>query len=459
MPVKTMKLSGWGRHPVMTCPVVRPEKREALRAVVTGGGSLIAHGAGRSYGDAALNASGRTVLMRRLNRMLTFDETTGLLRCEAGVTLAEILSVFVPRGWFLPVTPGTKHVTVGGAAAFDVHGKNHHCDGSFGRFVRWIDLLTASGETLRCSPTANAGLFHATLGGAGLTGIITEIAFTLRRIPSAYIHERRIKARDLDDALALFDAYEADYPYSVAWIDGLAPGRSLGRSLLLFGRHAAPDELDPRRRAHPFALPEPRRLAVPFDLPSGLLNPASVRAFNALYYARQTGRERHVVTGLDAYFYPLDFLRNWNRMYGRRGFVQFQCVFPPETSRTALIELLTRTSREGRGSFLAVLKRFGPASDGLLSFPMPGYTLALDLPMRKGLPAFLDALTRLVLEHGGRVYLAKDAHLGPEAFRAMYPAFPLWRTIKDRIDPEHRFASALSERLALTHRHALTAAA
>jgi len=448
MLTKQLPLSGWGRHPVIPCEVVRPGKSSALAALCADETPRIARGAGRSYGDAAVSASGLTVLTGRLNRMLFFDEATGTLRAESGVTLAEILEVFVPRGWFLPVTPGTRHVMLGGAVAFDVHGKNHHCDGSFGHFVSSFELLMATGECCHCSRTEHSDLFFATLGGAGLTGFITEVTLSLRPIETAYIRETRYRARNLDEALHLFDTHEADFPYSVAWIDCLARGASLGRSVLLFGRHAGPDELDDRARTHPLVLPGHKARNVPFDFPAIALNRLSMRLFNALYF-RTHGDGAHLLP-YDTYFYPLDAVRNWNRIYGRRGFVQFQCVLPPDRSREALIELLTRSSRAGRGSFLAVLKRFGPSSGGMLSFPMPGYTLAMDLPVRSGLDAFLDDLTGIVLAAGGRIYLAKDAHLDPETFRAMYPAFPSWMAIKERVDPDHRFASALSRRLGIT---------
>ena len=444
-------LAGWGRYPTLQGHACRPEKQARLRDLVAEAGaqqtSVLARGAGRSYGDAALNGAGATVLMERLDRMLAFDEASGTLRCEAGVTLGEILKSFVPRGWFLPVTPGTKHVTVGGAVAFDVHGKNHHCDGGFSSFVERFNLLTALGETVTCSREENADLFRATVSGAGLTGIITEAAFRLRPISSAYINVHTVKSANLDETLALFDKLEPQYPYSVAWIDCLARGSQLGRCHLMLGDHATPEDLDVRRKSDPLHYAPTMRLAMPFDLPGALLNPLSVRAFNTLYYARQRQKETHTITDFDAFFYPLDFISQWNRMYGKRGFVQYQCVFPMEASRSGLVELLTKLSEAGAASFLAVLKRLGAEDGGLLSFPMRGYTLSLDIPMRRGLGAFLDELDRLVLTHGGRVYLAKDAHLSPASFRAMYPGFPEWLAIKSRVDPDTLFASALSERL------------
>ena len=451
IPTVETSLAGWSRYPTLQSHACRPEKQVRLRDLVAEAGaqrtSVLARGAGRSYGDAALNGRGTTVLMERLDRMLAFDEDTGTLQCEAGVTLGEILKAFVPRGWFLPVTPGTKHVTVGGAVAFDVHGKNHHCDGGFSNFVERFDLLTASGETLTCSREENADLFRATVSGAGLTGIITDVTFRLRPISSAYINVRTVKSADLDETFALFDRLEPQYPYSVAWIDCLARGRALGRCHLMLGDHATPGDLNVQKQSDPLHYDPTTRLAVPFDMPGALLNPLSVRAFNTLYYARQRQKETHGVADFDAFFYPLDFIGQWNRMYGKRGFVQYQCVFPMEASRSGLVKLLTKLSEAGAASFLAVLKRLGAEDAGLLSFPMRGYTLSLDIPMRRGLGTFLDELDRLVLDHGGRVYLAKDAYLSSASFRAMYPHFPEWLAIKSRVDPDNLFTSALSERL------------
>lgn len=442
-------LSGWGRNLTVKSSLMRPEKRAGLRDMVSmsADASLIARGAGRSYGDAALNGKGVTILTGRLNRMLAFDDETGLLRCESGVTLEEILTTFVPRGWFLPTTPGTRYITVGGAIAFDVHGKNHHCDGSFSNFVHAFELLTASGETLACSRDQNPEVFWATIGGAGLTGIITEVTFELRPIETAFMKVHTIKASHLDEALALFDEHEPNYPYSVAWIDCLASGRSLGRSLVMFGEHAKADDLSGQNGTSPLQYQPKSRLSMPLDLPQGVLNPLTIKAFNQLYYSRQWRKERKTISSFDAFFYPLDAIGNWNRMYGKQGFVQYQCVFPHDAGREALATMLTSLSKEKRASFLAVLKRFGAASPAPISFPMPGYTLSLDIPVRKGLNLFLQDLNQLVREHGGRVYLAKDAYLTPEDFRAMYPRFPEWVAIKTQLDPTNVFASALSERL------------
>lgn len=445
-----MSLSGWGKYPVAECYPQRPEKISSLNSIVKERevDSALARGMGRSYGDASFNPEGVTILMQRLNRMLSFDRDKGILRCEAGVTLKEILETFVSRGWFLPVTPGSKFVTIGGAIAFDVHGKNHHQDGSFGNFVSQFKLIIANGETITCSREENQDIFWATLGGMGLTGIIIEAELQLIPIETAYINKNNFKTRNLDEAIAIFDEYEPKYQYSVAWIDCLARGKALGRSIVMFGNHAKTTDLSGLNIDNPLELPTKKRVKVPFDLPSGLLNRYTMSAFNTLYYQKMFSKETQEVVNYDSFFYPLDFLWDWNRIYGKKGFIQYQCVFPSEVSREALTKMLTLCGDRGWGSFLAVLKRFGDQK-GLLSFPMPGYTLTLDMPVKSGLWEFLDQLDELVIEYGGRVYLAKDAHLNPNSFRQMYDKFDQWLAIKKQIDPQNLFQSAMSKRLAI----------
>jgi decaprenylphospho-beta-D-ribofuranose 2-oxidase len=443
-----LPLSGWGRYPVFKSYLQRPEKISSFTEIVreSTDRSIIARGAGRSYGDAALNPKGDTILTERLNRILAFDEQSGILHCEAGMTIKEILDIFVPRGWFPTVTPGTKFVTVGGAVASNIHGKNHHQDGAFSRHIRHLKLIVASGEVVQCSPHENSDLFWATVGGMGLTGIITEVEFALSPIQTAYIQSHNLKAKNLDEVISLFDQYEPQYQYSVAWIDCLASGDSLGRSILMLGNHAQIDDLNQEQRSTPLQIKSKLRFKVPFDLPAGLLNRYTMSSFNTLYYTRQRSDQVRSIIDYDTFFYPLDFLWDWNRLYGKRGFVQYQFVVPLETSREALVEVLQLCSQKGWGSFLAVLKRFGP-EEGWLSFPMPGYTLALDMPVKPGLWEFLDQLDRVVIQHGGRVYLGKDGRLSPAAFRAMYPSFQKWLEVKSKVDPDNCFSSALSQRL------------
>ena len=440
-------LSGWGRFPVADVHLYRPEKQAALAAIVRDAAemSLIARGLGRSYGDAALNAGAGVVGLERLNRMLSFDPVTGVLECEAGVSFAEIVETFLPRGFFPGVTPGTKFVTVGGAIACDVHGKNHHRDGTIASTLVDLRLLLASGELLTCSPTVHPDVFWATVGGLGLTGVIISASFTLRAVETGYVTMDRERARDLDDALERFDATDQRYRYSVAWIDGLARGRSLGRSVLMQANDTPAAAIAHRRRA-PQA--SPRSRAIPFDLPSFALNSLSVGAFNAAYYATH-GDRKGLVVGMEPFYYPLDRVHHWNRLYGRRGFVQYQAVFPTSTAREGLRDLLERAGRSRRPSFLAVLKRFGPANDGMLSFPHAGFTLAIDMPAAPDIREIVAALDAITLRHGGRVYLAKDAALGPEAFAAMYPRADEFCAVRRRLDPERRFSSSLSRRIGL----------
>lgn len=440
MSTLSTQLSGWGRYPVQTCELERPERYADLRATST---STIARGQGRSYGDAALNLGGRVLLTERVNRMLELDIEQGVLHAEAGTTLAEILEIIVPQGWFLPVTPGTKFVSLGGCVAADVHGKNHHRDGSFGGHVLEIGMILADGSRLSCSPDNNPELFRATVGGMGLTGIIGEITLKLVRIENGGMLVRHHAAGDFERLFGLMQDPTYDDHYTVAWLDTMASGAKLGRGVVMCGHHATPEELP-----HDFRLRPARKRSIPFDFPAWVLNSASIGAFNALYYRREGGKREPFVCGYDPFFYPLDSIGQWNRMYGKHGFVQYQCVIPEEKAYDGIRLLLQELSASRRTSFLAVLKRLGAQGGGLLSFPMAGYTLALDIPIRDdGLFALLDKLDQIVLQHGGRVYLAKDARLSAESFRAMYPHYAEWLKVKNSVDPENRFSSSLSRRL------------
>ena len=448
-PFALKHLSGWGRFPIEECHVFRPEKRRGVGAVVASGqqANYIARGLGRSYGDASVNGDG-VIDMSRLNRMLAFDAETGVLECEAGVSLAEIVATFAPRGFFLPVLPGTKFITVGGAIANDVHGKNHHQDGTFGRFVKDFVLLTARGEILRCSPRSNRDVFWATIGGVGLTGIVLTARLQLRPIETAYVLVDYLRARNIDEALAAFAESDKDYAYSVAWVDCLAKGRHLGRSVLMRGNHAPRSALG-QSDAHPLRIKPKGQKTVPVDFPSATLNPLSVRLFNNFYYTLHPTAMGKLVD-YDSYFFPLDSINEWNRMYGKRGFTQYQVVFPAGDTE-GLIGLLEQVSTSSCASFLAVLKRLGPANPGLLSFPFEGYTLTLDIPMRKHIAAFLRELDQHVLAHGGRLYCAKDVITLPETFAAMYPTLDEFRNIKARLDPNGLFSSRLARRLAIVN--------
>ena len=438
------QLSGWGRYPVQTCELERPERYADLRSDAR---SLIARGQGRSYGDAALNENGRVLLTERVNRLLDFDVENGILRAEAGATLADILEVIVPKDWFLPVTPGTKFASLGGCVAADVHGKNHHHDGSFGDHVVSIKLVLDDASSVTCSASENSELFWATVGGMGLTGIIGEVTLKLIPIPTPYIMVRHYRADNLEQLFGLLQSPSSDDRYTVAWIDSMASGRHLGRGIAMCGHHAEAEEL-PADFKNPARQGSSR--SIPFNFPNFALNPLSIAAFNALYYRREGAKLQPFVSSHDAFFYPLDAIGDWNRLYGKRGFVQYQCAIPTATAFEGIRSLLEALSDSGRPSFLAVLKRLGAQGKGLLSFPMAGYTLALDLPIRDdGLFLLLDKLDRIVLQHGGRVYLAKDARLAAESFRAMYPRYDEWLKIKNAVDPQNVFSSSLSRRLGI----------
>ena len=448
-------LAGWGNLPVESCHVTVPASVGELRRVISDDeiSTQICRGLGRSYGDAAINRDGGVIINTRFDRLLDFDNDTGTLHCESGVPLSEIIKIFLPRGWFLPTTPGTKHITIGGAIAADVHGKNHHRDGSFGDFVLELRLLLASGDELRCSPAEHADVFWATIGGMGLTGIILDARIQLIKVKSAYIDVTHQRTRDLDEALETFAASDADYRYSVAWVDCLATGKSLGRGVLMLGNECAAADLPTTLRDEPLHLLTKRKKSVPCYFPQWVLNAHTVRAFNQLFYMQHKNCRK--IVDLDSYFYPLDSLRNWNRIYGKRGFIQYQALFPPETSRRGLVQLLESLASSRKASFLAVLKATGAANQGMLSFPFPGHTLALDLPNNgTDLINYVRQLDKIVLEHGGRLYLAKDATTSAATLRRMYSRLGEFQRVKARIDPQNKFASSLARRLGIIDSHA-----
>jgi len=439
-----MQLSGWGRFPRIDGTLSAPRSEAALSALL-GTGPVIARGMGRAYGDSAIARN--TVDMGHFNRMLAFDEATGQLVAEAGVTLSEIITAFLPRGWFLSVTPGTQFVSLGGAIAADVHGKNHHSEGSFGRFVDWLDLMGPDGTVKRCSRTENADLFGWTLGGMGLTGIVIRAAIRLKPVESGWIRQTTIPAANLSEALEAFeDTFAATY--SMAWIDCAATGDKMGRSIVMNGEHAGRSELPADRRAKPYDMPKHGTMSVTFNAPGFALNPWSVRLFNEAYYQRGARLPSNGLVGWAPFFYPLDTIRNWNRIYGRKGFMQFQCVVPLESHAEGLRAILDAISRTGAGSFLAVLKRFG-AQESRLSFPMEGYTLALDFPMNRRSLALMPELDRITADHGGRFYLAKDSRMSADTLRETDPRWAEFAAMRREHGLQHHFASAQSERLGL----------
>ena len=440
-------VAGWGRHPVERGAVARPER---LR-LPPDGRPILPRGLGRSYGDAAVPALPGALGLEtmRADRVLDFDAIAGTLTCEAGLSLAGLLRVCLPRGWFPPVTPGTKFVTVGGCIACDVHGKNHHRDGSFGGFVERLVLQVADGRLVECGPARERELFLATVGGMGLTGLITEVTLRLQPAESGWMGVETEPVAGLGAMLEGLRAAAKEWQYTVGWIDCLARGTVLGRGILMRGRHAA------REEAPAGPPPEPRRVAVPLQAPEWLLSAPLMRGFNAAYYWKGAGRNqarrpggRARIVPYQGFFYPLDAIGDWNRLYGRRGFLQYQCVVPRAAGAPAVAELLERTAAAGAASFLAVIKDCGPEADAYLSFPLEGTTLALDLPYRgERTEALVHELNATVLAAGGRIYLAKDAVTRAEDFARMVPRLPAWRKVRDRWDPEHRFRSAQSVRV------------
>jgi decaprenylphospho-beta-D-ribofuranose 2-oxidase len=437
-----VSLSGWGRTSPSVAMVEQVSSEAEIAAVFSTATAVIARGLGRSYGDAA-QLSGGTVLRSRMSDLGRIDEH-GVITVGAGVTLDELLTACIPHGWFLPVTPGTRQVTMGGAIAADVHGKNHHRDGSFGRHVLGMRIVSPSGGAT-ISPERDSELFWATMGGMGLTGIVTSVTLALLPIETDQVLVSKLRFTNLDGVMSEMSRSDHNFRYSVAWVDCMTRGANLGRAILTRGEHARANDLD----TSTLHAPAPAKLKVPFDAPNGLLNPLVVRAFNEAWYRLSPRIQITRAESITSYFHPLDGIRDWNRLYGRRGFVQYQfCV--PESSSETVRRAIEHLSSSRIASFLAVLKRFGASNPGPLSFPMPGWTLALDLPIGPAsLPRVLDELDEMVLSAGGRIYLAKDARTSPEKFRAMYPQLDDFLAIKNRVDPEHVLTSDLARRLEL----------
>lgn len=437
-------LAGWGRFRPAETRLRRMRREADVAAALAEGGPLIARGNGRAYGDSAVSP-GATLDMRGMDRMLAFDPDTGVLEAEAGVMLADIIATVLPRGWFPAVTPGTKFVTLGGAIAADVHGKNHHRDGSFGAFVDWVDVMDATGRVTRAVP--NTALFGWTVGGMGLTGVILRAGLRLRRVETGWIAQDMRATQTLDATLDMMEATQAA-PYSVAWLDCVATGPMMGRGLVMLGRHAGVEDLPPSQRSRPFHVPRKPTVRLPVDLPAVALNGVTRRLFNALYYRSGRARPGERLVDWDSYFYPLDAVRDWNRGYGRAGFVQFQCALPRHAARAGLHALLAAIARSGEASVLSVLKGFGP-QEGRFSFPMAGYTLALDFPANDRSLRLMDRLDRITLDHGGRFYLAKDARMPRAVLEASDDRVTAFRAMRAATGAAGRFVSVQSERLGL----------
>ncbi len=441
-------LSGWGRTAPSVSEVdpVTTDARIAERVRDAGPRGVLARGLGRSYGDAAQNGGGVVLDMTRRRAVLSVDPTTGVVEAEAGVSIDQLIRELLPHGWFVPVTPGTRQVTVGGAIASDVHGKNHHTHGSFGHHVQALTLLTADGSVRRLGP--DDPLFWATVGGMGLTGVILRAAIKMTRVETSTVLVDTWRCPDLDSVLAEM-ADDDRYDYSVAWIDSLARGASLGRSVLTRGRFATVDELPAGRRDQPLAFSSRTLVTAPPIVPGGLLNRWSVAAFNEVWYRKAPKRRQGEPQSVGTFFHPLDGVAEWNRIYGPRGLLQYQVLVPLDAS-DIIREVAETFSSNGLSSFLSVLKKMGPGNPGHLSFPRPGWTLALDVPA--GDPAvgrLLDRLDESVIAAGGRSYFAKDARMRPETAHAMYPRLAEWNGVRGDVDPDGVFMSDLARRLQL----------
>jgi decaprenylphospho-beta-D-ribofuranose 2-oxidase len=443
-------LTGWGRTAPSAADVQRVRTRDELvqaveRAPERG---VIARGLGRSYGDAAQAAGGLVVDTTALERVLEFDVSSGRVRAEAGLSLDRLMRLFLPFGWFVPVTPGTRFVTLGGALAADIHGKNHHVHGSFADHVVGFSLVTADGVTREVTPDGAPDVFWATAGGMGLTGLIETVELQLLPVTTSRMLVDTERAEDLDDLLDRLETGDHRYQYSVAWIDAATTGAGMGRGVLTRGRHAELEEIPEAAARDPLHFAPSTRLRAPNLFPSRTLNRFTVAAFNELWFRRAPRSRRDEVQDLAAFFHPLDGVADWNRIYGPRGFLQYQFVVPPERT-DAIRRAVEAISGSSMASFLAVLKRFGPGNSGMLSFPVEGWTLALDFPNVPGLERLFDELDELVLDAGGRLYLAKDARLAPGDLDRMYPRLDRFRAVRRDLDPDRRFCSDLARRLGL----------
>ena len=449
--VERRALTGWGRTAPTVAGVAEASSVDdvvdAIRSAP--GRGIIGRGLGRSYGDAAQNAGGVVVDLTGLDSVHRIDPDAATVDVAAGVSLDTLIRRLLPFGLWIPVLPGTRQVTVGGAIAADVHGKNHHVDGSFGAHVTRLDLVTADGSVQACAPDGpGSELFWATVGGMGLTGVVVRAVLRLQRVESAYFAVDTVRAHDLDELMDRLDRDDAAYPYSVAWFDSIATGSRLGRAVITRGRSARADELPPALRRDPLRFGARARATVPSGIPGGLLNRISARAFNELWFRKAPARRCGEIQGIGTFFHPLDVVAEWNRAYGPHGFCQYQFVVP-FGAEEALRSAVRRIAGSGHVSCLNVLKRFGPGNPAPLSFPAAGWTLAVDIPARPGLDRLFDDLDELVLDAGGRVYLAKDGRLPAAALARMYPRLDEFRAVRRRVDPDGVFRSDLARRLDL----------
>ena len=432
-----MNLMSWGRYPSIENTELKFDTVESLREIIAGHHDLIPYGNGRSYGDSALSSN--IINVRTHDYFINFDEESGLLHVQAGVLLADILESFVPRGLFLKITPGTKLITVGGAIASDVHGKNHHVEGCFSECVKDFEIMLADGQIVTCSKSDTPELFNATCGGQGLTGIILTATLYLKKINSKYIDQTTIKTSNLEATFAAFEEYK-NHPYSVAWIDCLAKGNDIGRCLLMVGDFMDDGDLSYQSK---------RRYSIPFNFSGFMLSNWSVKVFNKLYYGKVKKGVSKQKVNIDTFFYPLDAIDHWNRMYGKHGFTQYQFILPKEYSYKGLQEVLSNIADSGKGSFLAILKLYGKTNENYLSFPMEGYSLTLDFKIEKGLFELLDKLDEIVIKYGGRIYLAKDVRVSRDVFEKGYPQIDIFRQFRKDHGMDKVFQSLQSKRVGI----------
>lgn len=427
-----MNVGGWGNYPIVDANIVDLEHVD-----ISSLENFIPRGMGRSYGDSSLSSN--LVSMLKHNRILSFDNITGEIKVESGVTLSDIVDVFAPMGWFPAVTPGSKLVTIGGMVASDVHGKNHHLHGSFGKYVLEINLLQPSGNILKCNLKENSDVFLATIGGMGLTGVILDVKFRLIPIETSYIRQETLIANNLDELMDLFESSH-NCTYSVAWVDCLAEGKDLGKSVLFLGEHAKIKDIPENNRQKPLIQKKRKQYSIPFFFPSFFLNYLTIKIFNFIYFSLNSLGKSKSVVSLDTFFYPLDAIIGWNKLYGKKGFIQYQFCLPKKKSKEVLKKILVKISKNKSGSFLAVLKLLG-RQQGCLSFPQEGYTLALDFPFSQRNLKLLDELDLIVHDNGGRVYLTKDARLSSKNFARGYPRIDDFIKIKKKVDPKNRILS------------------
>ena len=438
-------ISGWGGYPIRKTNMVYPTNIEQIQNIIKKS-DLIARGNGRAYGDSSINEK-NTISMKYFDHILSFDDSSGILVAESGVLLGDIIHTFLPKGWFPYVTPGSKFTTIGGLIAADVHGKNHHKDGSFRNFVDWFELINSKGEIKKCSKNENSELFEWTIGGMGLTGIIIRAAIKMRPIKTSWIKQKRLVAKNIYQTLDIFEK-NMDATYSVAWVNSTSSKKNLGQSLIMLGEHASIEDTIKKNIQNPLKFNSNQYMSIPFYFPNWFLNKRFVKLFNYIYYLIGKSGSKEKLVNWDNYFYPLDSILEWNKIYGRKGFVQYQCVIPLHKCKEGLIELLKEIERSKASSFLSVLKRFGK-QDGKFSFPMKGYTLALDFPVNKNTFDLLDKLDEITLKYGGRFYLAKDARMKKEVFKKSDTRIKEYNNFRNKNDCDKNFVSYQSSRLGL----------